>query len=134
MQSLNLMITKIAEYFDVSVKFLQENLMDYVLEYGRYELVNNLFGDVFKISLFIGIPLALFTFFQLIDLVDYDFSENVVSSFKKGMKIVLIIAISIFSFLSIMTITHELISYKVSPTMYSVKEVYQDFVIKNKGE
>ncbi len=134
MQSLNLMITKIVEYFDVSVKFLQQNLMDYILEYGRYGLVNNLFDDVFTIIPLICIPLALFTFFQLCDVFEYDFSENAVSSFKRKMKPVLIIAISIFSFLSIMTIAYELISYKVSPTMYSVQEVYQDFVINNKGE
>ena len=70
MQSLNLMITKIVEYFDVSVKFLQQNLMDYILEYGRYGLVNNLFDDVFTIIPLICIPLALFTFFQLCDVFD----------------------------------------------------------------
>lgn len=124
-ETLNMIIIKLAEYFDVSVKFLQAHFMEYVLEYGKYKLISNMWTDLI-FYIFIGAIISLFSVGILYWITEDDYSDN--DFFCKHKKKIVIAAVGIFATVSIFPVIYNLTMYKVSPEIYSLKQIQQDFI------
>lgn len=133
-ETLNLLIRQLAGYFDVSVKFLQEHFIEYVLEYGKYKLIDNIWTGFILCSVVTAIAISFFCFifYMLVDDY-YGYSRDEICFFDKHKKKIVIIIVSAFAFISLSPVVYHLTMYKVSPEMYSLKQIQQDF-IKDKGE
>lgn len=99
-------VQKLSEVFCISAEYLEEHLIEFVLEYGKYYLATDLV---------IGIGIILF--------ITVVVAAIAIMVYKKSTKSVITSA-SIF-FISISIILSMLVSipYFASPTMYSIQAV-----------
>jgi len=108
----------IADTMGLSVDFVKSNAMEYVLQYGKYDLINNV-GNTF--SLIGGIALIIALVSQLVVKCDYTSTESDIKSLNKFTKWLCIITICIL----VSVIGFEVLKYCVSPQIYSIKAVME---------
>jgi len=107
------MLAKLSEVFCVSVDAIRENAMQYILMYGKYELIVSITSWSFW---FTFISLGMFGTFALTI-----FSLN--SEDEVDWKKIIIITLSITIGLILLHAIGECICYLASPEIYSIREV-----------
>lgn len=113
-------LAKLSEIFCVSVDYLKENIMEYIMMYGRYELMRGIFNKIIWLSLLSGVIIGfavLIGYFIHDEYGDYDEPYN----WKRIIKISSIIAISFI----VIIIIFQLVVYISSPEIYSIKQVLE---------
>ena len=101
-------IKKLSEVFCVSVDFIEKNLMNYILEYGRYTMI--------KDSLFFGIIIFLIMVFIVFCAV-CEYCDEI------ELRTIFWIGLFIICFDIFITFFIFILPYLVSPTMYSIEQV-----------
>lgn len=104
--------------------------MEYVLEYGKYKLVNNMLDCLFANLIFSLWGVGFIVFFMY--LIVSEVSDDVQSFLCKHKKKIIGVIISVICFYCLLPIVQELAAYKASPAAYSVRAVQQDFLKKTK--
>ncbi len=108
--------------------------MEYILEYGKYKLISNIWTDFIFYSVIAVIVVSFCYFLFYMFMNDYCYyHRDWIYFFDKHKKKIVIIIVSAFAFISLSPVVYHLTMYKVSPEMYSLKQIQQDF-IKDKGE
>lgn len=113
-------LTKLSETFCVSVDYLKENVIQYILMYGKYELMTGIFNKIIWLSLLSGVIIGftiLIGYFIHDEYCDYDEPYN----WKRIIKISSIISISFI----VIVIVFQLVVYVTSPEIYSIKQVLE---------
>lgn len=101
--------------------------MEYVLEYGRFKLINNIFNDVAITAVWTFVGGGLLTLLILAVVSDIA-GETVYDFIYKYRRKILIILICIFATISLFPAVQHLATYKASPKAYSLRAVQQDFI------
>jgi hypothetical protein len=112
-------LTKLSETFCVSVDYLKLNAMEYILRYGRYELMVNIFIDILWM---LGISAVIIGFAVLIGRLIYDEYNNYDDTSFDWKKIIKISSIIMGSFI-LLIVVFQVITYVSSPEIYSIKQV-----------
>lgn len=110
---------QLADTLGTTVEFIQTNGMEYIMEYGRYQLSYNIIHFL-PCSLIIGLLLCPLTF-----LLTMFITDDLINDEKKSYKYGFIAAVAMFIVVVLAPIICEVIIYKASPEVYSIKEVMQ---------
>ena len=113
-------LTKLSETFCVSVDYLKENAMQYIIMYGRYELVANILGKIIGLSIVSGVTIGIAVLIGWFLYDEYG-NHNKSYNWKKIVKISSKIAISFI----LMVVIFQSIIYFSSPEIYSIKRVLE---------
>lgn len=117
------MLQSLADEFGVGYEFLKANIMNYILQYGRIRMIDEI---IVNIPLTIGVLVVMFliVFMLILTIVTLFDIESVIEEKAKFIfKTVIIIAVTTI----ILSASTPVIKYAVSPEMYSVKAVMTDF-------
>ena len=109
------LIQKLSEIFCISTEYLQEHLMDYIIEYGKYYVVSNYIDLVaFMLLLFIC---------ALVGIAVWLNTEYIEDEAKKYMKTVIKYSCTAFIGLLVVLFILCIAPYLASPMMYSIEKV-----------
>ena len=106
-------IQKLSEIFCVSVEYIQEHFMEYVLMYGRYDFWSKI-GLLFLLAACAALAGGLFG--TLCILMIYDYPSTLDKCHKK-----IIICCAVIS--TIVVVISWIAPYMASPEIYSIKAV-----------
>lgn len=103
---LSLISSKLSEIFNVSVEFIENNLMEYVIKYGKYVMIKDVIA-LTGIYIFLIVPMLTFLTGLFID-------------FFNNEKIFWIIWATILIMGLIFVISYNVLPYMISPEIYSI--------------
>ena len=113
-------LEKLSELFSVSVDYIQANLIDFVLRYGRYAMANEII-DGFIVLGCIIVAIFLVVLFVCCAFVCPD-DEEEWSDFKATMKRVGKLLLIAFLVIYIVICATTFLIYIVDPEIYSIKK------------
>lgn len=114
-------LTKLSETFCVSVDYLKENVMQYIMMYGKYELMTGIFNTIIWMSILSGVIIGFAVLIGWFIYEEYSDYNSEPYNWKKIIKISSKIAI----FFILMLIVFQLVIYVSSPEIYSIKQVLE---------
>lgn len=107
-------LIKLSETLNVSIDFLKENAMFYIMEYGRYHLAKQLTAALICTTI-IGATWASILLVLLYD--EYH------GKWKLSKKKLILAALAPFLIISIILIVTTVMPYLASPEMYSIEKI-----------
>lgn len=104
--------SKLSEIFNVSVEFIENNLMEYVIKYGKYVMIKDVIA-LTGIYIFLVVP--LFTFGAWLGIQTIGEFES-----EKGEKRFWIIWAIMLALGLVLLISYNILPYMISPEIYSI--------------
>lgn len=103
--------SKLSEIFNVSVEFIENNLMEYVIKYGKYVMIKDVIA-LTGIYIFLIVPMLSFLAGLFTDFFNFEDEKNE--------KIFWIIWATILIMGLIFVISYNVLPYIISPEIYSI--------------
>ena len=103
--------SKLSEIFNVSVEFIENNLMDHVIKYGKYVMIKDVIA-LTGIYIFLIVPMITFLAGLFTDSFNF-YDENNEKRFWVVWTIILIMGL-------IFVISYNVIPYMMSPEIYGI--------------
>lgn len=119
------LLNKLAIEFGVGIDFFKQHIVDYIMKYGQYHLINSIMMNFIitfvAVMILGGVTYFLITAFLVAE--DLKFKSH---------KLFNQVFISVCVFIIIVITIIPIIQYKASPEIYSINAVYSNFIYNNK--